>query len=89
MVLEFLDFYADWCGPCKIMEPIIEELEKELSGKVTIKKINVDQEGEVASRHGVMSIPTYLIIKDGQEVDRFIGAQPKGEIVKRLEAHLS
>lgn len=71
------------------MEPVIEELEKEMAGKITVKKIDVDQEADTASNYGVMSIPTYLIVKDGEEIERFIGAQPKGEIVKKLQAHLS
>lgn len=89
MSIELLDFYADWCGPCKVMEPVIEELERELSGKLSIKKIDVDHENEVASSYGVMSIPTYLVLKDGQEVERFIGAQPKDELVRKIQSHLS
>jgi thioredoxin 1 len=89
LAVELLDFYADWCGPCKVMEPVIEELERELAGKITIKKIDVDQEADVASNYGVMSIPTYLIVKDGQEIERFIGAQPKDEILKKIQSHVS
>ncbi len=89
MSIELLDFYADWCGPCKVMEPVIEALEREMAGKISIKKIDVDQENEVASNYGVMSIPTYLILKDGQEVERFIGAQPKDDLVNKIQAHLS
>lgn len=88
MAVELLDFYADWCGPCKVMEPVLVELEKELAGKVEIKKIDVDKEGETASQYGVMSIPTYLILKDGQEVDRFIGAQPKEPLLDKIQSHL-
>ena len=89
MAIELLDFYADWCGPCKVMEPVIEELEREMSGQIAIKKIDVDTENEVASNYGVMSIPTYLVLKDGREVERFIGAQPKDELVKKIQSHLS
>lgn len=89
MSIELLDFYADWCGPCKVMEPVIESLEREMAGKISIKKIDVDQENEVASNYGVMSIPTYLILKDGREVERFIGAQPKDDLVKKIQVHLS
>lgn len=88
MTLQLLDFYADWCGPCKVMAPVIDELEKELVGKIEIKKIDVDQEVEIASRYGVMSIPTYLVLKDDQEVERFIGAQPKEEILTKIQSHL-
>lgn len=89
VAIELLDFYADWCGPCKVMEPVMEELERELSGQISIKKIDVDVENEVASNYGVMSIPTYLVLKDGHEVERFIGAQPKDELVKKIQSHLS
>lgn len=89
MAIELLDFYADWCGPCKVMTPVIEELEKDFSGKIEVKKIDVDQEVELASRYGVMSIPTYLVLKDGQEVERFIGAQPKEAILSKLQSHLA
>jgi thioredoxin 1 len=70
------------------MEPIIEELEKEWEGKVQIKKIDVDQDEETSSKYGVMSIPTYLLLKDGEEVERFIGAQPKESIKSKIESHL-
>ncbi len=89
MTVELLDFYADWCGPCKVMEPVLEELEKEMAGKLTIKKIDVDQEADVAANYGVLSIPTYLIVKDGEEIERFIGAQPKGEFLKKIQPYLS
>lgn len=89
MSVELLDFYADWCGPCKVMEPVIEELEREMSGKLSIKKIDVDAENDVAASYGVMSIPTYLVLKDGQEVERFIGAQPKDDLLRKIQSHLS
>lgn len=89
MATELLDFYADWCGPCKVMEPILEEIEKEMTGKATLKKINVDSQGDLASQYGVMSIPTYIILKDGKEVERFIGSQPKQSIVTKLQDHLA
>ena len=88
-MVELLDFYADWCGPCKIMEPIMEELEKEMGDKVKITKIDVDQKQEEASKYGVMSIPTYIILKDSKEVDRFIGATSKEDVVQKLKPHLS
>lgn len=80
--IKLLDYWASWCGPCKIMEPIIEELEKELAGKVEIEKINVDENQARASEHGVMSIPTYIILKDGKEVGRKIGVTAKTELAK-------
>ena len=88
-MVELLDFYADWCGPCKIMEPIMEELEKEMGDKVKITKIDVDQKQGEASKYGVMSIPTYIILKDSKEVDRFIGATSKENVVQKLKPHLS
>ena len=87
MAIQFVDFYADWCGPCIAMKSVLEELEKELSGEVEIKKIDVDQHQEEASKYGVMSIPTYLILKDGQEVDRFVGVPSKEVIKHKLSKH--
>lgn len=79
-----VDYWAEWCGPCKIMDPILDELEKEYAGKVEIQKINVDEQPEKASAAGVMSIPTYVIMKDGKEVARKIGVTPKSELAKLL-----
>lgn len=89
MSVQFVDFYADWCGPCVAMNPVIEELEKEVGGEVEIKKIDVDQNQEEASKYGVMSIPTYLILKDGQEVERFVGVTSKEVIKNKLSRHTS
>jgi len=88
-MIEFLDFYADWCGPCRVMTPVLEELEKDFAGKMEIKKIDVDNDTEKTSQYGVLSIPTYILLKDGQEVERFIGAQPKEAIVHKIHQHLS
>jgi len=87
IMLKVLDFWAEWCGPCKFMEPIIEEVEKELHGRVTFEKINVDENQEMAARHGVMSIPTYIIIKDDKEVERIIGATQKENFIKLISRH--
>lgn len=84
MAVRLLDFWAHWCGPCKIMEPVIEEIEKELKGKVEIEKINVDEKPDEAAKYGVMSIPTYIIEKDGKEVGRKIGVTAKAELIKLL-----
>src|SRR4030043_303027 len=81
MALQLIDFYADWCGPCVVMKPVIEELEKEFAGKIEVKKINVDESEEETAKYGVMSIPTYLVLQDGQEGDRFVGA-PSKEVIK-------
>lgn len=84
-MIKLLDFWATWCGPCKFMAPIIEELEQELAGKVEIEKINVDQKQEFTQKNGVMSIPTYIVLKDGKEVSRIIGATSKENLKKALE----
>lgn len=82
------DFWASWCGPCKMMHPVVEELEKELSGKVVFDKVNVDENGEEASRLGVLSIPTYIIEKDGKEVDRILGARSKESFKNWILSHI-
>lgn len=84
--VKLLDYWASWCGPCHVMEPVIDEIEKELAGKVEIVKINVDENQARASEYGVMSIPTYIILKDGKEVARKIGVTPKAELLKLLQS---
>ncbi len=84
-----LDMWAPWCGPCRMVTPIVEELAAELRGRVLVGKLNVDESPVSAGRFNVRSIPTLLVLKNGREVDRMVGAQPKGEIVRRLQAHLS
>ncbi len=81
-MLTLIDFWAPWCAPCKMMEPILEELEKELKDSVQIKKVNVDEEPNEASKFGVMGIPTYVVMKDGKEVGRKVGFTPKEELLK-------
>lgn len=83
-MITLIDFWAEWCAPCKMMEPILEELESELKGKAEIKKINVDEKPEEASKFGVMGIPTYVVMKDGKEVARKVGFTPKEELLKLL-----
>ena len=80
-----VDAWAVWCGPCRMMEPIVDELANEMVGRARIAKLNVDENPITASRFDLRSIPTLLVIKGGQEVDRILGAQPKTEILKRLE----
>ncbi len=84
-MVKLLDFWASWCGPCKIMAPVIEEIKKELEGKVTIEEINVDEKQDVAQKYGVMSIPTYIILKDEKEVGRKIGVTSKADLLKLLQ----
>ncbi|MBI2599137.1 thioredoxin [Candidatus Curtissbacteria bacterium] len=87
LMLKLLDFWATWCGPCKFMEPIVEELEKELTGKVEVEKINVDENPDMAAKYGVMSIPTYVVLKDDKEVERIIGATSKDNLAKAISKH--
>jgi thioredoxin 1 len=89
MEVEFLDFYADWCGPCKVMEPTLEELEKELGEKIKFTKINVDEDSEKSFKFGVMSIPTYIVMKNGNEIERFVGATSKEILKSKIESHLA
>ena len=79
-----VDFYADWCGPCKMMSPIIEEIAEELGDKINVGKINSDENMELAQKYGIMSIPTIMIIKNGQVVKTFIGVTDKEEIIKEI-----
>lgn len=87
--LTVVDFWAEWCGPCRAIGPVIEELSKEYEGKVNIGKVNVDVNPQVSTNYGITSIPAILFIKNGQVVDKIVGAQPKSNFVKKIEAHLS
>ena len=80
-----LDLWAVWCQPCRMMAPVLDELARELAGRVRVAKLNVDENPVMASRFGVRSIPTLLVLKDGREVDRIVGVRPKAEIARRLE----
>ncbi len=79
-----VDFYADWCGPCRMVAPIVEELAGEYAGKIKIGKINVDENPNIAKQYNVMSIPTILFIKGGKVVDQVIGALPKASLQQKL-----
>jgi thioredoxin 1 len=88
-MIEIVDFWAEWCTPCKMMTPIIEELKNKYEGKVTVTEINVDEQPEESEKYGVMSIPTYLIRKDGQEVARLIGAVGKAPLEEKIKENLN
>jgi thioredoxin 1 len=79
-----IDFWAPWCGPCKMMAPIIKELEEELKGKIVIKEINVDEDQATASKYSVLGIPTYVIEKDGKEIGRKVGVTSKADLLKLI-----
>lgn len=83
---KLLDFHADWCGPCQMMKPVLEELEKEFGGKVEIVRVNVDEQPAEASKYGVMSIPTFVVLKDDKEVGRKVGFTPKAELLKLISS---
>ncbi|MEW9670786.1 thioredoxin [Ammoniphilus sp. 3BR4] len=83
-----VDFWAPWCGPCKMIAPVLEELDAEIGDKIKIAKLNVDENPETASRFGVMSIPTLLVVKDGSVVDKVVGFQPKDALLGTLNKHL-
>lgn len=80
-----IDFWAPWCGPCRMMGPIIEQLAEEYEGKAKVGKVNVDEEGELSQAFGVMSIPTIVLVKDGKVVKQAVGARPKAEVEAMLQ----
>ncbi len=80
-----VDFWAAWCGPCRMIAPVIEELASDLVGKAKVAKLNVDEQGKLAQQYGVMSIPTLVLFKDGKEVQRVVGFRPKAELAKLIE----
>ena len=79
-----VDFLADWCGPCKMMAPVVEQLAEELEGKAKVGKLNIDENMDIAEKYRVMNIPTFLIFKDGQEKERIVGAVSKNELKNKL-----
>ncbi|MBM3920519.1 MAG: thioredoxin [Sphingomonadales bacterium] len=83
-----VDFWAEWCGPCRMIGPIVEEIAKEYDGKAVVGKLNVDENGDIAGNYGIRSIPTLLVFKGGQLVDKIVGAVPKPSITQKIDAAL-
>ena len=83
-----VDFWASWCGPCKMVAPVMDQLSEDFAGKAKIVKVDIDENGELAMEYGVMSIPTVIVFKDGAEVDKVIGAYPKAKYAEMIEKQL-
>jgi len=83
-----VDFWAEWCGPCKMISPVLEEIAEEQAGKLQIGKLNIDDNLDVTRRFDVMSIPTLILFKDGEPVSRLIGAKPKGQLLEEIAQYL-
>lgn len=84
-----VDFWAEWCGPCRMIGPVVEELSKEYDGKAVIGKLNVDENPQVAMNYGIRSIPTILFFKNGEMVDKQVGVVPKSVLEQKLKSHMS
>ena len=83
-----VDFRAPWCGPCRTLSPIVDEIADDLAGQIKVAKCNVDENQDIAMKYGVMSIPTLVLLKGGQEIARTVGAMPKAKLMAELQAHL-
>lgn len=86
--LTMIDFWAEWCGPCRAIGPVVEELAKEYDGKVNIGKVDVDKNPDLGAQYGITSIPAILFVKEGKVIDKLIGSQPKANFVKKIESHM-
>ena len=86
--LVIVDFWAVWCGPCRMLSPILDEVEEEMEDQITVVKVNVDDADEIAAQYRIMSIPTLLFFKNGQVVDKTVGAMPKPALVEKIKANL-
>jgi thioredoxin 1 len=83
-----VDFWAEWCGPCRMVAPVIDELSKEYEGKVAFAKVNVDENAPLSSRYGIMSIPTLIVFKNGKPAQQVVGFRPKAEFKSILDGHI-
>lgn len=84
-----VDFWAEWCGPCRMVGPIVEELSKEYDGKAVIGKVNVDEEQEISMKYGIRNIPTLLVFKNGEVVDKQVGVAPKIVLAQKIDAQMA
>ena len=84
-----VDFWAEWCGPCKMISPIIDEIAHDLQWKLKVAKVNVDNEGNLAAKFNIMSIPTLLVFKNGEVVSQIVGALPKAQLLAKIQPNLS
>ena len=83
-----VDFWAEWCGPCRMISPLVEEISKDYEGRLKVCKLNVEEGRRISSEYGVMNIPTLIIFKDGKVVDKVVGVAPKGDLVSKIEPYL-
>jgi thioredoxin 1 len=86
--LVVVDFWAVWCGPCRMLSPILDEVEEEMADKITVVKVNVDDADQIAMQYRIMSIPTLLFFKNGQVVDKTVGAMPKNQLIDKINSNL-
>jgi thioredoxin 1 len=84
-----VDFWATWCGPCRMIAPVVEQIAQENEGKLTVGKVDVDVNGQTAMKYGVMSIPTLILFKDGKPVERLVGMMPKERLMAKIKPHLN
>ena len=84
-----VDFWAEWCGPCKMIGPAVDAIAEEYAGKLEVRKVNIDKEAGIAAKYSIMSIPTLVLFKGGQAVEQIVGAQPKQSIMAKVLPHLT